>query len=126
MGWKQYNANPKGKQVGDCTVRAISKATEQPWEDAYSGIALQGFLLADMPSANNVWGAYLKRKGFRRRMIPDSCPDCYTLEDFCRDHPIGTFIVALHGHVVAVKNGDYYDTWQSGNETPLYYFEREE
>lgn len=126
MGWKQYNANPKGKQVGDCTVRAISKATEQPWEDAYSGIALQGFLLADMPSANNVWGSYLKRKGFRRRMIPDSCPDCYTVEDFCRDHPIGTFIVALHGHVVAVKNGDYYDTWQSGNETPLYYFEREE
>ena len=126
MGWKQYNANPNGKQVGDCTVRAISKATEQPWEDAYSGIALQGFLLADMPSANNVWGAYLKRKGFRRRMIPDSCPDCYTVEDFCRDHPIGTFIVALHGHVIAVKDGDYYDTWQSGNETPLYYFEREE
>lgn len=126
MGWNKYNANPKGKQVGDCTVRAISKATEQSWEDAYSGIALQGFLLADMPSANNVWGAYLKRKGFRRHMIPDSCPDCYTVEDFCRDHPIGTFIVALHGHVIAVKDGDYYDTWQSGNETPLYYFEREE
>lgn len=126
MAWKQYNANPIGKQVGDCTVRAISKATDQPWEDAYSGIALQGFLLADMPSANNVWGAYLKRKGFRRRMIPDECPDCYTVEDFCRDHPTGTYIVALHGHVIAVQDGDYYDTWQSGKETPLYYFEREE
>jgi hypothetical protein len=126
MGWKQCNFNPLGKQVGDCTVRAVAKATDQTWEDAYSGIAFQGFLMCDMPSANNVWGAYLKRKGFRRRMIPDSCPDCYTVEDFCRDHPIGTFIVALHGHVIAVKDGDYYDTWQSGNETPLYYFEREE
>ena len=24
--WKKYNPNPKGACVGDCTVRAISKA----------------------------------------------------------------------------------------------------
>lgn len=126
MPWMPYNANPSGKQVGDCTVRAICKATDQPWEDTYSGMALQGLLMFDMPSANHVWGAYLKRKGFRRRMIPDECPDCYTVEDFCRDHPNGTYILALHGHVIAVKDGYYYDSWDSGNETPLYYYEREE
>lgn len=126
MPWMPYNANPSGKQVGDCTVRAICKATDQPWEDTYSGIALQGLLMFDMPSANHVWGAYLKRKGFHRHMIPDECPDCYTVEDFCRDHPSGTYILALHGHVIAVKDGYYYDSWDSGNETPLYYYEREE
>ena len=126
MGWKQYNANPKGKQVGDCTVRAISKATEQPWEDAYSGIALQGFLLADMPSANNVWGAYLKRKGFRRRMIPDSCPDCYTVEDFCRDNPEGVYVLGTGSHAVAVIDGDYFDAWDSGKEQVMYYYRKDD
>ena len=126
MAWIPFNPNPQGKQVGDCTVRAISKATRQSWEDAYSGIAIQGFMMHDMPSANHIWGAYLKSKGFKKHIIPDTCPDCYTLEDFCRDHPKGMYIVALHNHVVAVDDGNYFDSWDSGNETPIYYFEREE
>lgn len=126
MAWIKYNANPMGKQVGDCTVRAITKATGDSWEKAYSGIAVQGFLMCDMPSNNGVWGAYLKRKGYRRKMLPPTCPDCYTVEDFCRDHPKGTYIVAVHGHVLAVQDGNYYDSWESGQENPIYYFEREE
>lgn len=124
--WKKYNANPLKKQVGDCTVRAISKVTHQDWEHAYSGMALYGYLLCDMPSANNVWGAYLKTKGFERHMIPDTCPDCYTVAEFCRDHPRGTYMLALSGHVVAVEDGDYFDSWDSGNEIPLYYWERKD
>lgn len=126
MAWIVYNANPIGRQVGDCTVRAISKVTNQDWEQAYSGMALEGFVMADMPSANHVWGAYLKRHGFTRHIIPDTCPDCYTVNDFCRDHPHGMFLLALSGHVVAVQDGDFYDTWDSGNEIPIYYWERKE
>lgn len=122
--WIKYNANPEGKRVGDCTVRAISKATDQEWEAAYSALAVEGFLLYDMPSANHVWGAYLRRKGFRRNIIPDTCPDCYTVEDFCRDNPKGVYILALPSHVIAVIDGDYYDTWDSGAEVPIYYWER--
>lgn len=124
--WIEWNPNPSGKRVGDCTVRAVAKGTGESWEQAYSGMALEGFLLADMPSANNVWGAYLKRKGFKRYMIPDTCPDCYTVKDFCEDHPNGMYILALHGHVIAVNDGDYFDSWDSGNEAPLYYFKKEE
>lgn len=124
--FRAYNPNPLSKQVGDCTVRALSRALSQDWEQTYAGIALEGFMLCDMPSANNVWGAYLKRRGFVRRMLPNACPDCYTVEDFCRDHPSGTYVVALSGHVVCVQDGFFYDTWDSGRETPIYYFEREE
>lgn len=126
MAWVEWNPNPHGKRVGDCTVRAVAKGTGESWEDAYSGMALEGFLLSDMPSANNVWGAYLRRKGFKRHIIPDTCPDCYTVKDFCKDHPKGMYIVALHGHVIAVNDGDYFDSWDSGNETPLYYFQKED
>lgn len=121
-----YNANPIGNRVGDCTIRAISLALGQDWELTYSGIAVEGYKLCDMPSANHVWGAYLRSKGFKRNIIPDECPDCYTLEDFCADHPKGIYILALASHVVAVIDGDYYDTWDSGNEIPIYYWQKRE
>lgn len=124
--WIKYNANPAGRQVGDCTVRAVSKVLDEDWEQSYSGMALQGFMLCDMPSANHVWGAYLRSKGFERHIIPDTCPDCYSVKDFCKDHPKGRFLLALSGHVVCIIDGNYFDTWDSGNETPIYYFKKEE
>ena len=126
MSYIQYNANPSHKNVGDCTVRAISKALQQSWEETYIGLALQGFIMGDMPSANHVWGAYLRAKGFTRRIVPDTCPDCYTVLEFAEEHPHGTYILALSGHVVAVKDGNYYDTWNSGDETPIYYWFRKD
>lgn len=124
--WIKYNANPAGRQVGDCTVRAVSKVLDESWEQSYSGMALQGFMLCDMPSANHVWGAYLRSKGFERHIIPDTCPDCYSVKDFCKDHPKGRFLLALSGHVVCIINGNYFDTWDSGNEIPLYYWQRKD
>lgn len=124
--WIKYNANPAGRQVGDCTVRAVSKVLDEDWEQSYSGMALQGFMLCDMPSANHVWGAYLRSKGFERHIIPDTCPDCYSVEDFCKDHPKGRFLLALSGHVVCIIDGNYFDTWDSGNEIPLYYWQRKD
>ena len=49
--------------MGDCTVRAISKATGKEWGETYLAMAVQGYLDGDMPSANAVWGAYLRRHG---------------------------------------------------------------
>lgn len=124
--YKPYNPNPAGRVVGDCTVRAITKATGKPWEEVYAGMALDGFLLSDMPTANSVWGAYLRRNGYKRALIDDGCPDGYTVADFAADHPQGTYILALSGHVVTVVDGDWYDTWDSGGEIPIYYWVRED
>ncbi len=121
---KRYNNNPNGNRVGDCTVRAISKALGQTWEQTYVGLALQGFMMGDMPSADHVWGAYLRKHGFVRRILPDTCPDYYTVEDFAADHPGGIYLLAIPGHVVCVEDSDYYDTWDSGGEIPLYFWER--
>lgn len=122
--FENYNPNPAGKNVGDCTVRAISKALDQGWEKTYIDLCIQGLMMNDMPSANSVWGAYLRGKGMQRNIIPDSCPDCYTVEDFAKDHQEGTYILALSGHVVCVKDGTIFDSWNSGGEIPLYYWKK--
>lgn len=95
------------------------------WQDAYLALAIQGYLDGDMPSANAVWGAYLRKLGYGRHIVPDTCPDCYTVEDFARDHPSGVYILALSGHVVCLRDGVLYDSWQSQYETVLYYWTKE-
>lgn len=94
MSFIYYNPNPERKLVGDCVIRAISKAMDQSWDDTYIGIMLQGYSMHDMPSSNDVWGRYLFEHGFRRYILPDTCPDCYTVRHFCMDNPQLTGILA--------------------------------
>ena len=125
MAYVYFNPNPAGQRVGDCVIRAISKLTGQDWEQTYIGVAVQGYISYDMPSSNAVWAEYLRRRGFRRYVIPDTCPDCYTVKDFCIDNPQGAFLLATGSHVVAVVDGDYYDAWDSGSEVPIYFWTKE-
>ena len=123
--WQNYNPNPTGSIVGDCTVRAVSCALDKGWAETYIDLALEGLVLGDMPSANRVWGSLLERNGFKRRMVEAPCSKCYTVRDFCKDHPKGLYVLAISGHVVCIKDGDWWDSWDSGNEVPLYYWFKE-
>ena len=120
-----FNPNPVDKLVGDCVIRAISKVTGLSWDEVYLSICMCGYDAKDMPSSNDVWGSFLLSKGFKRYLIPDTCPYCYTVKDFCNNHPDGVFLLATGSHVVAVEDGDYYDAWDSGNEIPMYYWKLE-
>ncbi len=120
MAYIQYNPNPCGRNVGDCSVRAISKALGVDWETAYIRIMTNGYSMCDMPSSDAVWGALLRKNGFYREAIPNTCPDCFSVTDFCKENPEGIYVLGTGGHVVTVINGDYYDAWDSGNEIPQY------
>lgn len=122
--WKRYQPNPVGRNVGDCSVRAIAKALDLDWETAYLRIALAGLQMGDVISSDSVWGAVLREEGFYREAIPNTCPNCYTAEDFCRDHPYGVFVLGFGGHVATVVDGVLYDSWDSSNEIPIYYWYR--
>lgn len=124
--WQEYNPNPVGRRVGDCAVRAISKALGTDWETAYLMITMNGYNMGDMPSGDSVWGAVLRQHGFYRSSIPDTCPDCYTAEDFAKDHPRGTFVLGFGGHVATVKDGVLYDSWDSSNEIPQFFWYKKE
>lgn len=123
--WIEYNPNPAGRNVGDCSVRAISKALNIDWETAYALIALNGYLMGDVISSNSVWGAVLRQHGFSRSVIPNTCPDCFTAEDFCMENPRGVYVLGFGNHVATVVDGKLYDSWDSSKEIPQYYWRKE-
>ena len=124
--WIKYNPNPTGRFVGDCAVRAVSVALNTSWEDAYDMIVYNGRQMGDMPSSDSVWGSVLRQHGFYRSAIPNKCPDCYDVEDFCRDNPEGIFVLGFGGHVATVVDGDLYDSWNSSKEIPVYVWFRKD
>lgn len=118
----EYNPSPTGARVGDCAVRAVSKALDVDWDTAFVLLTAKGFALKDLPNANIVIDRVLRNFGFHRGIVPDECPDCYTVGDFAREHPEGTFVLCTGDHTVCVKNGDIYDSWDSSEEHPLFYW----
>lgn len=122
MGYIRFNPNPNRIQVGDCVIRALSLATNSDWESTYVKLVVYGYRMADMPSSNHVWGKYLLDNGFKKY----PCPDCTSIIDFCKSHNQGVYVIATGTHVVTCIDGNYYDSWNSGNEIPVYYFKRGE
>ena len=120
----EYNPNPVFRKVGDCAVRAIAKALGTTWERAYTMVCDAGYKMADMPSSDSVVGAVLRQHGFYRYVIPNTCPNCYTANDFCYDNPEGTYVLFFGGHVATVVDGNLYDSWDSSNEIPIYVWKK--
>lgn len=119
----EYNPNPvRSDGVGDCSVRAVAKALNITWEEAYAKLALNGFLMGDVISSDSTWGSVLRQNGFRRYVIPNECEDCYTVEDFCVDHPNGVYVVKSDNHVATVVDGLLYDSWPSQHKVVIYYW----
>lgn len=122
MAYVHLNLNPRNRNTTDCTVRAIALAMNMSWDEAFMELANKALVLSDTMDSNSTWGTYLKEHGWIQKTLPNTCPYCYTVEDFCEDHPYGLFIVATGSHVLVCWDGNYIDTSDSGNEILTYYF----
>lgn len=121
--YEYYNPNPTGRtSAGDCSVRAVAKALNTSWENAFWKIALNAFYMGDVMSSNAAWGAVLRENGFHREGLPNLCPDCYSAKDFCRDNPKGTYVLGFGNHVATVIDGTLFDSWNSLSEIPQYFW----
>ena len=125
MSYIYDNPNPYGKKVGDCVIRALSRAFGMSWDEVAIDLSMMELALKDMPNADAVWGEYLKLNGFRKGILPAPCPNCINVRQFCEMFPRGTFVVATGFHVIAVIDGNYYDREDTGDETLIYFWEKE-
>ena len=124
--WVHYNPNPDGRGKDDCAVRAVAKALGIGWDKAYTVLTAKGYTLKDLPNANHVWGSVLRENGFKRFTVPNTCPDCYTAEDFATDHQEGTYVLGFGDHAATIENGRIFDSWDSSREVPQYFWTDEE
>lgn len=120
--WINYNANPIANRVEDCAVRAVAVALDIPWDDAFDLIAHNAKQMGTMMHNNAAWGSVLRQHGFTRSIISNSCPDCYTVEDFCREYPEGIYVVGSNSHTATVIDGNLIDSWNSLGEIPQYFW----
>ena len=118
----KWHPTPVGNRVEDCAQRAIAAALDVDWDTASDLIYEMAKGMGTTTHDDAAWGAVLRRAGFVRAVIPNRCPDCYTVADFCRDHPRGVYVLKLSGHVATVIDGHVYDTWDSSGEIPTYYW----
>ena len=103
--WKYYNANVRGNNVNDCVVRAISKAENKTWDETYEELSeiaqFEGILLDDV----NFVESYLDKR-YKR-----ACHYSKTVGEFLNEHPKGTYLITMQGHITVIINGVLYDTF---------------
>lgn len=128
MMYQFYSPNPVRPEggIGDCAIRAIAKALGISWEEAYTKLTANGFLMGELPNNDLVWGSVLRQNGFSREVIPNTCPECYTVRQFSDDHPHGTYVVKSDGHVATIVDGVLYDSWDSSFNVPIYFWKKGE
>lgn len=132
MGKKYYcyfqpNKKDLKDNYGDCSVRCICKAFDLSWKEAYKKLIpyVLEYQCPFMGMTLDIYKEVFKDMGFEYHGISNKKGTKRpTVKDFTKNHPEGTYILSVAHHLVCVKDGKYYDTWDSGWKSLYGYYER--
>ena len=82
--------------------------------------------MGDVMNSDQVVSAVLRKHGFVRGSVDEACPDCYSIAEFAKDNPDGTYVVKSDNHVTTVIDGNVFDAWNSLQRTPLWYWKKKD
>lgn len=126
----RYNANPRGKYVGDCVKRAMSLAFNKPYrqvERDLNRVRRECNLTAFSYCSPFVFERLIKEYGAgNKQLLP--CDSRITLSSFAKGFN-GTYLVDCCGrdedrptHIVCVTDHRVYDSWDSSEYVVWDYF----
>lgn len=124
--FQYYQPNKKDlkDELGDCVVRALTKAYNMEWVDVFEALLPYAREFQCMPNQNKCYEAYINANGGKwigcKASKGTKRP---TPKTFARDHSTGTYILRLAHHLVTVQDGKYFDTWDSGDRSVYGYWE---
>lgn len=122
--WLNYNPNPKTDKANDCSIRAYCAAENLKWDDAYDIACQYGKLNYMMPNdSKNCANILTEEFGYTYHKLKKE-EKGQTVKEFAINHPEGIYVLDLPKHLVAVLNGEYYDSWDSGDKKIKGYYER--
>ena len=126
--WKYYQPNKKDLKddYGDCVIRALTKALDKEWLEVFDDIQPISREM-QAPFNNRVcYEKYLEAKGFKYVGISNKKGTKRpTVQSFALAHKEGTYILRVAHHIVAVIDGYFYDTWDSGDNSLYGYWVKE-
>lgn len=119
-----HNQNPHNRITGDCVPRAISFALNIPYNQVIMDMA--EFQCQTGFSASDSEDRFLKKKYNidKQQQLRHSDNTKYTVIDFIRRFPTGTYILRMPHHLTVVKDGKNYDIWdctRSSNKVGIWW-----
>ena len=117
--WKEYNPNPKERNIGDCTIRSYCAAFGLSWDKAFdiaSKVAKEESSMIQYVAdkvLTNAFNCVVDEK-YNKKTVKGK--DRITVNEFALSHPYGTYILHVPKHQVTVINGEYWDSWDSGDK----------
>lgn len=116
--YKYYQPNDKDTKdkYGDCVIRALTKVLCKDWLTVFDELLPYAKELQCMPNERRCYEEYLFDNGFAYHGVSNRKGSKRpTVESFSKDHKQGSYFVNVANHVVAISDGSYYDTWDSGD-----------
>lgn len=100
-----YNANPNNYNIDDCTIRSLSVAEGISWDEAYDLLSNSARKYGLMQSDVKAIEGFLDLRYYRVPVYEE------TVGEFIENHPTGTYLITMNGHITVLKNGINYDTF---------------
>lgn len=112
--YRYYNANVLGKNIADCTIRAISCATNKSWDYIYEKLSDIAQSQGMMMDNREFIIKYLDQKYER---IPYARG---TVGEISRKYRNNILLITMKGHITCSKYGNIYDTFDCSNRIVEY------
>ena len=128
--YKYYQPNKKDikDEYGDCVIRALTKALQMEWLDVFDEMYPLSREMQVPFNCKPCYEKYLTEiKGFTYHGISNKKGSKRpTVDRFAKDHPSGRYVLRVANHLVAVVDGIYYDTWDSGYKSLYGYWYKDQ
>lgn len=127
MNIHYYNVNPHGNKTGDCTIRAIAYASNQPYEKVARELFELGLEHGYAYNDRQNLCDYLKQIGFTKQPQPRKSNNTkFRVNEI--DKVVDTnkydVVVNVAHHFTAVDGNEIIDIWDCGRKCIGYYFTR--
>jgi hypothetical protein len=126
--YQYYQPNKKDMKdkYGDCVIRALTKVLDMSWMEVFNDMLPVCTEYQALHNNQIVYTEYLKSKGFIYVGISNKKGTKRpAVKSFAKDHKYGTYFITVANHVVAIVDGCYYDTWDSGEKSIYGYWKKE-
>lgn len=113
-------------KYGDCVIRSLTKAMNKEWIEIFHELLPIAESFQCMPNSDVCYKTYLKQNNFTYHGISNKKGSIRpTVESFAKDHKQGTYVLSIAHHLVTCVDGQYFDTWDSGQKSLYGYYEKE-